>query len=144
MLLPLLKAVKRTEKLTIVSHSLPRFKARPNLIKSIYCRHGAMPAHCYLKYSLFLQVLQHYQLPCHSSPEVPMCNVSPCLECQGRHLTPLYYFFSCSTAYSHCSFCLFSPSFFFFCILAQSPDLFQKVLQYFSLGQRLLVWILFS
>ena len=81
------------------------------------------------------------------------CLMSPlCLEFQGCHLNPLYYLLSCSSAYSHCFFCLvfffFLFSFFFFfaywfILLVLSPE---KNLQYFSLRDRLflLVRLLFS
>ena len=49
-----------------------------------------------------------------------VCLMSPsCLESDCYHLIPLYYLFSCSSAESYYSFCLF------FCLLAHS-DFFKK------------------
>ena len=62
----------------------------------------------------------------------------PCLESQGCHLISLCYLLSCSAAKSCYPFCLIIIIFFFFCLLALSSKLFfQKILQYFSLRERL-------
>ena len=57
----------------------------------------------------------------------------PCLESQGCHLIPLCYFLSCSTAQSCYSFCLI----FFSACQSILLNFFQKILQYFSLRDRL-------
>ena len=55
----------------------------------------------------------------------------PCLESQGCHLIPFYYLLSCSSAES-------CYSYLFFCLLALSATkIFQKILQYFSLRDRI-------
>ena len=84
-----------------------------------------------------------------------ICPMSfPCLESQGCHLIPLYYLHSCSSANSHCSFCLV-----YFCPLAHSSDFFSPgnssiflardrlfgIFQYFFCEEiGFLVWLLFS
>ena len=65
------------------------------------------------------------------------CLMSSCLESQGCHLIPLYYLLSCSFAKSCYSFCfiLFLPA------VPFSWLFFQKILQYFSLRERLFFFL---
>ena len=57
---------------------------------------------------------------------------STCFKSQGCHFIPLYYLLSCSSAYSHCSFCLLSFSAYWPIPLT----FFQKILQYLKLTDK--------
>ena len=66
-----------------------------------------------------------------------MSDVSPLSRISGISFGSLYYLLSCSTAYSHCSVCLV-PFWPFWLV----TFFLQKILQYFSLGDRLFGMVL--
>ena len=83
---------------------------------------------------------------CHATTLIPfslwqpegrlgMSDVSPLSESQGCHLIPLCYLLSCSSALSCYPFCLIV-----FCLLALFLNFFQKILQYFSLRDKLFLY----
>ena len=72
---------------------------------------------CLLSWNLTLPTSPKERLGMSMSTPPP----PPSLESQGCHLISLNYLPFCSSAYSHCSFCLVL---FPFCLLAHSPDFF--------------------